>query len=355
VGASGARERPSSLDSASSGGICAVDGYAVIESKAQVAVELEDITVCAGEHLVEFYTHQSELADTVGGYLRDAIQTGGAAVVIATEAHRAAFKAQLRDAGISPGQCRRHGALIMLDANTTMASFMRQGGIDRDAFFRVVGSVVRGARETGRPVFAYGEMVALLWEAGHVPAAIELEGLWNELSQELPFALLCAYRSESVLGHEHAEALQQVCHLHSSVLHAPPSTPLHAPDAPGAEVLARFYAESASPRAARRFVKDTLGRWGQPHGLAEDAQLLVTELATNAVIHAGTPYTVTLRPEAPGVRISVRDACPAAPTVCNPGPLDITGRGLLLVAALSADWGVEETPDGKAVWATLHP
>ena len=91
----------------------------------------------------------------------------------------------------------------------------------RDAFFEVIGGVIRDAVGTGRPVRAYGEMVALLWEAGDVLAAIDLETLWNELASELPFALYCAYHSESVAANEHADALHDVCRLHSAVIPSP--------------------------------------------------------------------------------------------------------------------------------------
>ena len=84
---------------------------------------------------------------------------------------------------------------------------------------------MRRAAATGRPVRAYGEMVALLWEHGDVLAAIELEELWNDLGRELDFSLLCAYRSASVQGDEHAQALEQVRLLHSSELPGPGPQP----------------------------------------------------------------------------------------------------------------------------------
>ena len=77
---------------------------------------------------------------------------------------------------------------------------------------------MRDAAASGRRVRAYGEMVALLWDAGDVLGAIELETLWHELGRELSFSLFCSYPASSVSGPEHAQALHQVCHLHSAVL-----------------------------------------------------------------------------------------------------------------------------------------
>ena len=176
-----------------------------------MVVEVEDIAVDASGHLVHFYDCESDLAETVGRYLSRAAQAGAAGVVIATERHRRAFEAQLDAAGVGLWKGRSTGTLTLLDAAATLARFMTDGRIDRDAFRDVIGPVLRQAGDMGRPVCAYGEMVALLWDAGNVLAAIELEELWNELGREHQFTLLCGYRREAVNGARHEDALQQIC------------------------------------------------------------------------------------------------------------------------------------------------
>ena len=99
-----------------------------------------------------------------------------------------------------------------------LARFSSGGSVDAEAFFAVVGTVVRQAVATGRPVRAYGEMVALLWNDGYVAAAIELETLWNELGRQVPFSLYCTYPRVQVSPEGRSQALQDVCHLHSSVV-----------------------------------------------------------------------------------------------------------------------------------------
>jgi anti-sigma regulatory factor (Ser/Thr protein kinase) len=190
-------------------------------------------------------------------------------------------------------------------------------------------------------------MVARLWEAGDVRAALELEKAWNELAGELPFALVCAYPSASVEGHERADALEQVCHLHSSVLRRPPA-------GESARASARFPAERTAPRDARHFVADALKRWGHSPALVGDAQLVVTELATNAIVHAGSPFSVELQPNRRGVRLAVGDFSLIKPVVREGELLGTSGRGLRLIGALAADWGVELSSDGKTIWADLH-
>lgn len=322
-----------------------------------MAVETPGTAVGRGEHIVHFYQHDSELCATVGRYLADAARAGEVAIVIATEAHRLGFEAQLEADGIDLAQALGNGTFVSLDAAPTMARLMPGGRLDGDAFHRVIGGVVADAAETGRPIRAYGEMVALLWDAGDVPGAIELEELWNDLASEFQFSLLCAYSSESVSGPEHADSLRRVCHLHSSVLPAPSHDELHARNrsSPPTEVAGQFPAESDAPRAARHLVSQALRDRGHDGTLLYDAQLVLTELATNAVAHARSPFSVVARIDDSGVRLSVRDASPLRPTMRDGGPTARSGRGLLLVAALASNWGVEVTADGKTVWAELRP
>jgi anti-sigma regulatory factor (Ser/Thr protein kinase) len=303
--------------------------------------------------VVQFYEHDSGLARSVGSFLGEAVRAGEVAIVLSTEGHRRAFVSELEATGVDPEIAALNGTLIWLDAAATMAEFMPGGRIDSDAFRRVIGSVVRQAADTGRPVRAFGEMVALLWEAGDVLAAIELEELWNELGRELQFSLLCGYHSAAVQGGEHAEALQQICSLHSSVLKDPAHGGSEGERSDGVEVSADFAADHDAPRCARHFVADALGTWGHGGTLLDDARLLVTELATNAVVHARSPFSVMARSEGDLVRLSVRDASSHTPTLRAGGPTATSGRGLRLVAALSSSWGVDTSADGKTVWAEL--
>jgi hypothetical protein len=169
-----------------------------------VPVELEEVAVATGEHVVQFYEDDPRLAHTVGRYLTAAVEEGAVVVAIATVAHRRMFEGVLEAAELDPVARRQAGTLVLLDAAETLAGFLHNGRVDDEDFRRRVAPVLREAVQTGRPVRAYGEMVALLWEAGNVQAAIELEESWNSLAQDLPFALVCGYRSESVQGDANA-------------------------------------------------------------------------------------------------------------------------------------------------------
>ena len=82
--------------------------------------------------------------------------------------------------------------------------------------------------------------------------------------------------------------------------------------------------------------------------------LVISELATNAVIHAGTPFTVTLGRSNGTLSVAVRDRSFARPESLPSGRgLDEGGRGLAMIASLSSTWGITALSDGKLVWATF--
>ena len=105
--------------------------------------------------------------------------------------------------------------------------------------------------------------------------------------------------------------------------------------------------------AARRSVAAQLRAWACPQ-LVDAASLVVSELVTNAVLHARTPVHLTLEQHADGVRVAVRDLADGVPARKEPLSLGSTGRGLLLLEAYSRSWGVDTHPGGgKTVWALL--
>ena len=299
-------------------------------------------------HVVQFYDRDHELVAGVGPYLAETIRSGGVAVVIATEGHRQAFAAWLAAAGVDPEAAG--ATLVMRDAREAADALLIDGRVAAHRFDKVIGDLVREAAGSGRPLRAYGEIVALLWADGHVRAALELEELWNQLGREVDFSLYCAYPRSWVEAE--GEAFHEVCRRHTAIV-APPVSRLPAQTVP-CELEATFGWSGLSPGQARRFVTGTLTAWGCGH-LVADAALVATELATNAILHARTGFTIVLtrRPEGT-IRIAVRDASRVRPRPRRAGPSDGSGRGLRLVETLAAAWGADHRPDGKVVWADLR-
>lgn len=105
---------------------------------------------------------------------------------------------------------------------------------------------------------------------------------------------------------------------------------------------------------ARHFVERTLRGWSCPEAV-EVTQLLVSELVSNAVRHAGTPIRLVLRMEGGRVQVDVSDGAPGAPRPRLVEADSEAGRGLFLVDQLARDWGVRPARRGKTVWFVLDP
>lgn len=113
------------------------------------------------------------------------------------------------------------------------------------------------------------------------------------------------------------------------------------------ELLAR----ARSVCQARAFVSRHLLDHELAH-LVDDIRLVVSELATNAMVHAQTPFTVTLGGFEDTVFLAVMDGSRVGPTLVIAGALDTSGRGVSIVQMLSRDWGVTDRgAGGKSVWA----
>lgn len=94
-------------------------------------------------------------------------------------------------------------------------------------------------------------------------------------------------------------------------------------------------------------------QWGHGQQLSDSVALVVSELATNAVTHARSPFSVLARSDQQVIRISVRDTSSVIPELRHVDPVDGPGLGLKMVDAIAGAWGVEVTAAGKAVWAQL--
>ncbi len=126
-------------------------------------------------------------------------------------------------AGVDISAVRTTGQFVALDAAETMAMFMVDGAPDPDRFDAVVGALVREAQASGRRAFIFGEMVALLWVAGQVTAAMDLERLWNRLGAEEQFSLLCGYSNQLLAGAGLLAEFEEICHLHSAIVGGSPA------------------------------------------------------------------------------------------------------------------------------------
>ncbi|MFF8604425.1 ATP-binding protein [Streptomyces sp. NPDC015346] len=116
-----------------------------------------------------------------------------------------------------------------------------------------------------------------------------------------------------------------------------------------------FEAVPSELRLLRKAIRSTLGQWGVSSA-ADEIELVATELATNVMKHVGegAPATLVLEPRSGRLRVELHDKSPVIPRGSRQADCDEEcGRGLHLLASMSADWGVLPTRTGKFIWCEL--
>ena len=171
-------------------------------------------------HDVHFYSSEESLVRSVVAFLSAGVRVGQPLIVIATEPHRKAFAAGLREKGLDPDEILAGRVVLWLDARETLNAFMEDRLPSPELFEATVGNVfekIVGQRQY-LVVRAFGEMVDLLFKDGNIEGAVALEELWNELAAKYKYSLLCAYSIENFLHESGVADFRRVCDQHTNAL-----------------------------------------------------------------------------------------------------------------------------------------
>lgn len=167
-------------------------------------------------HAVQFYEDPEFMCRAAADFLAEGLRAGEPAIAVVHAGHQVAIADYLVNQEIDVDGLRASGDLNFLEASDTLARFMVDGMPDgrllRAAIALPIRTMLR--RRPGCRLRAYGEMVDCLWQAGNREATIGLERLWNELSGELPFSLMCGYRMQAF----QALDFEDICAEHDCVL-----------------------------------------------------------------------------------------------------------------------------------------
>lgn len=172
----------------------------------------------ARDHFVQFYERDDALVGEVARYLRNGLDSGCAAIALATPQHLEAIRAAWSAEGYDPAEAERRGQLVLRDAASLLPRFMRDGVPDPARFDATIGALMREALERFGDVVAFGELIALLFAEGRQTAAVQLEDLWNRLAQAHRFALFCAYPLRDFATSQATDAYRHVCSAHSHIV-----------------------------------------------------------------------------------------------------------------------------------------
>jgi len=167
-------------------------------------------------HLVHVFSHDEPLAAAVAHYVCEGLRAGETCVVCITAEHRTCLDGQLRGAGLNPTALEAEYRYIPLDAERTLATFYDpRTGIDRMRFHQNIDQLLRQAAARGQPVRIFGEMASLLLSQSRPEDAIESEELWNELSRQHNFTLMCTYPTSEFTRNARYRQLLRGVHSHA--------------------------------------------------------------------------------------------------------------------------------------------
>lgn len=162
-----------------------------------------------------FYETDAHLAGAVAAFLAPAFEPDAAAIVITTAEHRHLIAQALLERGISVDDADHY---VALDAADLLDSFSSAGALNADRFDDVIGGLIERHTSAGRRVYAFGEMVAIAWDRREVTVALNLEELWNQLSEAVPFALFCGYPTSAFAEPTQVDAFRRVVDAHTAVV-----------------------------------------------------------------------------------------------------------------------------------------
>ena len=167
----------------------------------------------ASEHHVQLFDETDSRVEGVANFLHRGWLTGGPLLVVARPLNWALIQARLQTKGCPVAPIIADGRLVVLDAETTLATFLEDSP-NPALFHSHVGTMVSRLSKRGR-LHAYGEMVDILAEQALFKTAHELEILWNQLATRESFTLLCGYASAHFGDPRDAEALHRICRAHT--------------------------------------------------------------------------------------------------------------------------------------------
>lgn len=167
-------------------------------------------------HILQFYPDDDVLIRYLQEFIYPGLVNQEACIVIATEAHIEMLDKRLMSKGIDLRAARAKELYVTADARQTLAKFMKAGMPDWNLFSNTVSALLDKPSVGGKPIRAYGEMVALLWEDNNPAAVLELEKFWEDMVERYSFSLFCGYPARN-FGSKHAKIASEI-HKHHSIV-----------------------------------------------------------------------------------------------------------------------------------------
>lgn len=176
------------------------------------------LTNSAGNHSVQVCQNDTSQAEAVTHYIQKGLLNNEAVVVFARPALRQAVISKMDALGLDVQTFKSQGQIRFFDAEFLLSSFLIEGELESSAFQEFIGYPIQVAQLKFGRVRAFGEMVNVLWKKGEYDTAMQLEDLWNDLSKQLEFSLLCSYSLDNLDPNSYDASLELICKCHKHLV-----------------------------------------------------------------------------------------------------------------------------------------
>ena len=173
-------------------------------------------------HAIQFYSNDNFVLDSLGRFVRTALEAGDSCLVLATVVHLDGLAKRLKAQGVNTDTAVKKGRYVTIDVLQVLARITVNGNLDKILFNQFINDVampLKAAAESKPPRVAVGgEAVSVLWTEGKPEAAIELERLWNGVATDDSFFLRCFYPVLSFSDPVINELFLKLCAEHATVI-----------------------------------------------------------------------------------------------------------------------------------------
>jgi len=171
-------------------------------------------------HLVQLYQEDGFFGEAVSHFAASGLAQGDAVILVATGAHWELLADCLTGKGLDVVALRRHGQLLLLDADATLPTFLVRTLPDAPTFKALARATIAQARAGSRSgrVRWWGEMVNVLFVNGNGRGSTRLEELFDEVAHEEAIAIFCSFLMDPFDATMYAGPLQAVCRTHAHLI-----------------------------------------------------------------------------------------------------------------------------------------
>jgi DNA-binding NarL/FixJ family response regulator len=172
-------------------------------------------------HEVAFHADDDSVVDGYARFIESALKSGNAVVVVVTEAHRASLLRRLAADGVDVAAAIKQGSYVPMDAADALARLTVNDMPDPVRCRNVIADLVMGAAKGAKgehcQVVVCGEIAPTLLSKGNAEGAIQLERLWDEITEDYGVHTLCGYLWSAFPDGESSPIFRRICGEHSAV------------------------------------------------------------------------------------------------------------------------------------------